>query len=44
MMAKKIITSALFGLMTLAVSTQVFAQADVIQEKARRHEGQWRRR
>ena len=32
-MAKKIIMSALFGLMTLAVSTQVFAQADVIQKR-----------
>ena len=32
-MAKNIIMSALFGLMTLAVSTQVFAQADVIQKR-----------
>jgi cytochrome c556 len=32
-MAKKIIMSALYGLMTLAVSTQVFAQADVIQKR-----------
>jgi cytochrome c556 len=32
-MGKKIIMSALFGLMTLAVSTQVFAQADVIQKR-----------
>jgi cytochrome c556 len=32
-MAKKIIMSALFGLMTLAVSTQVFAQADVIEKR-----------
>jgi cytochrome c556 len=32
-MAKKIIMLALFGLMTLAVSTQVFAQADVIQKR-----------
>ena len=32
-MAKNIIMSALFGLITLAVSTQVFAQADVIQKR-----------
>jgi cytochrome c556 len=32
-MAKKIFMSALFGLMTLAVSTQVFAQADVIEKR-----------
>ena len=32
-MANKIIMSALLGLITLAVSTQVFAQADVIQKR-----------
>jgi cytochrome c556 len=32
-MAKKIIISAFFGLMALAASTQVFAQADVIEKR-----------
>ena len=35
-MVRKLLAGAFFGVLTLAVSTQVFAQADVIQKRARR--------
>jgi len=39
-MVRKILTGALFGFMTLAVSTQVFAQADVIEKRQNLMKGQ----
>ena len=32
-MVRKLLTGAFFGILALAVSTQVFAQADVIQKR-----------